>query len=358
MKTAQHFMSKMRERKGAVAVIVAIVLAMLIGFVALAVDVGYVMVTRNELQNVADASALAGARQLGANYEPLTYEEQQSYNCNPATIIAAAKDVALKNTAAGQNIVVRDEDVIIGDWNTDTKTLTVTLSRPDAVRVTARRDGSANNPITTFFARIFGVDDVSVTATATAALTSISKVGPGGLPIPVGISKKWFEAPIPSFCNQPIKMYPTGTLEGCAGWHTYEDDPSNASKLRKILEGLENNSYTSPETIAGESVFEFTGGTVASVFDEMKALFDANKSDEDGDGDLEWTTTVVVYDYDDCSNPHGPIKIVGFATAVIDEVLEPPDKIINAHVICENIEFGRGSGGEYGTMGSIPNLVQ
>jgi len=69
MKTAQHFIVKMKERKGAVAVIVAIVLAMLIGFVALAVDVGYVMVTRNELQDVADAAALAGARTLGRLYE-------------------------------------------------------------------------------------------------------------------------------------------------------------------------------------------------------------------------------------------------------------------------------------------------
>ncbi len=43
-------------------------LVVFIGFTALAIDVGYMMVARNQLHNAADASALAGARQLGENY--------------------------------------------------------------------------------------------------------------------------------------------------------------------------------------------------------------------------------------------------------------------------------------------------
>ncbi|WP_305041470.1 pilus assembly protein TadG-related protein, partial [Geoalkalibacter sp.] len=50
--------------KGAVAVLVAVLLMFLIGMVALVVDVGYLYATRSELQNAADAAALAGARQL------------------------------------------------------------------------------------------------------------------------------------------------------------------------------------------------------------------------------------------------------------------------------------------------------
>ena len=47
-------------------------LIVLLSFVALAIDVGYMVVVKNELQNVADAGALAGARQLGDIYEPMT----------------------------------------------------------------------------------------------------------------------------------------------------------------------------------------------------------------------------------------------------------------------------------------------
>ncbi len=39
---------------------------LLIGFAAFAIDVGYMMVSRNELQNIADTAALAAAGELGA----------------------------------------------------------------------------------------------------------------------------------------------------------------------------------------------------------------------------------------------------------------------------------------------------
>ena len=47
---------------------VALTITMLVGFVALAVDIGYLMATKNELQNVADAAALAAAGKLGDIY--------------------------------------------------------------------------------------------------------------------------------------------------------------------------------------------------------------------------------------------------------------------------------------------------
>ena len=57
----QRILSFYHDQSGMVAVIVAILLAVLLGFAALAVDIGHVMVVRNEIQNAADAAALAGA---------------------------------------------------------------------------------------------------------------------------------------------------------------------------------------------------------------------------------------------------------------------------------------------------------
>ncbi|MDL1962787.1 MAG: Tad domain-containing protein [Deltaproteobacteria bacterium] len=368
MKSYFKLFEQARNQAGVAAVIVAIVLSMLIGFTALAVDVGYMYVTKNELQNVADAAALAGAGYLGSIYEMKSYDEQQTHVFSRSDIVSVVQQVALKNQAAGTNIVINDADVTIGTWDCKTGTCILTATPapivgPDAVRVIARRDGSANGAILTFFARIFNINAVDVWADATAALTGQSTAGPGGLPLPVGISKKWFDKP--EYCEQPIKFYPTGTLEGCAGWHTYKESPANANSLRRILEELTppDRTYETPPVQAGETEFTFTGGTVASVFDEMQALFDAMKVLNDGILDVDedsttWTTSVPVYDRDDCSNPLGAITIVGFATVTITEVQGAPDKIIQAQVICEIKEIGRGGGSNYGTKGTIPGLVE
>ncbi len=343
------------NQRGASAVLVALCLIVLLGVAALAIDVGYLFATKNELQNVADAAALAATRQLGAIYEPMTYDEQTAYVCNPVDILPIGKNVAVKNKAAGVNIIIKDEDIVIGQWDATTKTLSATLNQPDAVKVTARRQSGINGAVTTVFSKVLGIDNVGLFADATAALTGQSTAGPGELEIPVGISQKWFE---PNFCNQPIKFYPTGNINGCAGWHTYDSWPANADKLRDILEDMTpaDSIFESPQTVAGESQFVFTGGNLASVFDEMQALYEAKK-----DADGKWETNVVVYGSSDCSNPTGEITIVGFATAIITGVNGPsddPPHTIFAKVICDNVSQGRGSGGNFGTKGSIPGLVE
>ncbi len=347
--------STISNQRGTSAVLVVLCLVILLGFAALAVDVGYLLATKNELQNVADAAALAATRQLGAIYEPMTYDEQTAYICDPAEIIPIAKSISVKNKAAGINIIINDQDIVIGQWDAASKTLNPTLNQPDAVKVTARRQSGINGAVTTVFSKILGINNVGVFADATAALTGQSTAGPGELEIPVGISQKWFE---PNFCDQPIKFYPTGDINGCAGWHTFDSWPANADKLRDILEDMTpaDSTFESPETIAGESEFVFTGGNIAAVFDEMEALYESKK-----DSDGSWETNVVVYGSTDCSNPTGEITVVGFATAIITGVNGPSDDpahTIFATVICDNVSQGRGSGGNFGTKGSIPGLVE
>ena len=53
-----------RDESGQVLVLVALAAAFLIGMAALVVDIGHGFVVRQELQNAADASALAGAGNL------------------------------------------------------------------------------------------------------------------------------------------------------------------------------------------------------------------------------------------------------------------------------------------------------
>lgn len=68
MNSAARYPKVMRRslhrQRGAVAIIVGLALAVMIGFVGLALDLGKLYVTRSELQNSADACALSAARDL------------------------------------------------------------------------------------------------------------------------------------------------------------------------------------------------------------------------------------------------------------------------------------------------------
>ena len=60
----RKMISRARDEGGAVAIIVAVTLPVFLAFAALAIDLSHLYVVRNELQNAADAGALAGARFL------------------------------------------------------------------------------------------------------------------------------------------------------------------------------------------------------------------------------------------------------------------------------------------------------
>ena len=348
------------NQRGVAAIIVGVSMVMFLGFAALAVDLGYYWVTQNELQNVADAAALGAARQLGVIYEGLSYGQMPTYVCDPARLINVAREIAVKNGAGGKAVAINDSDVTIGRWNASTKVLTPTLTGPDAVSVQVRRDSSANGPISTFFAMIWGKDTMDVRAMATAALTGESSAEPESV-IPVGISSQWFERqPDGGFCGKVIQFIPTSE-DSCAGWNTYERSPADAAYLRRtILEGWVEGTFPPPDSTpynVGDE-FVFVGGNLAKAHTAFLNLFDYMKTRDNDLDPTAWTTKVVVYEDDICGNPHGPMTVAGFATAIIKDVGTPPNHIIVASVICDNIDEGRGGGGTYGTLGSIPGLVQ
>jgi len=366
--------------RGGTAIIVAIVLLMLLGFAALGVDVGYLMVVKNELQNAADASALAGARQMGEIYAGLSLSEQSTYVFSRTEIVSVAQDigsknlvtdVGLRNQAGDANLGILDADVKIGLWNWgeskwDHDTLGGSPSeQPDAVRVTARRDESINGPAETLFTRIWDIMNVSVSAVATAALSSLGEVAEGELELPIGISSVWFDRG--TFCGEEVTFYPTN--DSCAGWTNFSDTKSvNDAVLKKdILPGILDHSYESPPVTVPTTEFYFGGGNLSeNTFLALDDLFNDRRT-QDGDGnDATWTTLVLVYanegdTVESCSNPNpsgGPLPIVGFATIVLEEVVDAAGKKLVGTVICDKVSDGRGGGGSYGTVGTIPGLVE
>ncbi|MCA9470575.1 MAG: pilus assembly protein [Nitrospirales bacterium] len=344
------------NERGSIGLYGALVIGMFLAIAAFAIDIGYAIVSKQELRNVADSVALAGARVLGELYEGLPLDEQRNFVLNTSQknlVLAAMDDLAQKNSAGGLFISVDHSDIQFGQW--DGAAFFMTNLQPTAVAVTVRRDRIANGPLSTSFAGVFGVDSMAVAAQATAALLPIATAVSGEVDIPVGISKEYFEL---GGCGDTIEFHPTGSLVGCAGWHTFEQSPANASKLKDILIELRNGTFAAPEVIAEESQFIFIGGNVASAFSELENLYDTKK-----DASGNWETFLVVYDQSDCNNPHGPMTIVGFAKATIYSVQGPPNMRILAKIECDGIHKGRpgsnaGNGGQgYGTKSSVPGLV-
>ena len=212
------FLKVSRDRKGSVIVIVAISLILFLGLGALAIDVGYLYTTRAELQNVADAAALAGARYLGEIYasssDPSTenIDEEEVYS-------GAIEEVAKANKAAKVSIDIAIADIEVGIWDPviSTDDLTKTTKGPNAVSVIARRtgaDGGLNGAVALFFANAFGIDTADVSSKkAIAALTGPSSVA--NLKTPFAFSENMF----PDCCKTSVTFSPT--TDSCASWHNF-----------------------------------------------------------------------------------------------------------------------------------------
>ena len=135
-------------RRGAILVLAALFLVILVGLVAFGVDLGYIMLTRTQLQVAADSSAMAATSKLG---------------WDPTEVRDLAKSYAGKHKAAGRDVTLADSDVEFGTWDTSTRTFQSTGMAGNAIRVTAR-----SNNTTTFFGRIFGMNQFNTSASAVA----------------------------------------------------------------------------------------------------------------------------------------------------------------------------------------------
>jgi Flp pilus assembly protein TadG len=175
------------KQKGAVTLLVALTLPILIGAAALAVDMAHLHVVRNELQNDADAAALAGARVL---YNSTTGSTDWSL------AQAQAQAAIALNRATG--IQLTEGRVQTGYWNlTGSATslqglpMTPTVNDAPAVQVTVRKaEGQNSGPVRTFLAGILGTSTVPLQATAVAGVTS---PGRASLTFPVAMSQCMYQ---------------------------------------------------------------------------------------------------------------------------------------------------------------------
>ena len=351
----RNLIKPLNNSRGAVAVMVAVTMTVLLAMAAAALDIGHALVGRNELQNAADAGALAGARALGILYEGMTPAAMGTYQlpgANATAIVTAVQSTAVLNAAAGVNVTVNAGDVQIGLWNSATRTLTPTVNQPRSVRVITRRDGTANGPISTFLASVVGITSVNVSAAATAELTAIGSTPPGALNLPVAISQLFFSQ---YGCGDSIMLYPSnGNAQSCAGFTTFTQSPSNDVAMRNIINGMIAGTYTTPATTAGVTDLQFTNGTLSTqTWNALVNLFNARK-----DANGVWDALVPVYQGNAC-NPSGAIPIIGYANIAITNIHGQPGATIVGNVSCPLFQAGGvGGGPAFGVFTTLPGLVE
>ncbi len=170
-------------RRAAVAPLAAILLVVLMAFVALAVDLGYIIVVHDQAQNAADAAAMAAASQLldpsllqgTANQSTAINnamangraQAQLFAQHNPCGNISPALDANTSNDPSG--------DIYFGylaDPSNRSAPIIPTVASvgpvPNTVQVRVHRDDVRNGSLSLFFARVLGINTWNLQATSTA----------------------------------------------------------------------------------------------------------------------------------------------------------------------------------------------
>ncbi|NOJ58336.1 pilus assembly protein TadG-related protein [Arthrobacter sp. 260] len=137
----------MKNEDGAVAVMASLLMVLVLGMTALVIDVGIVFAERAQLQNGADAAALAIAQECA-------YQD----SCDPGAASLAAADLASANANDGRASAVVDLSV--------SNTVTVTTN-------TLTTDG--DSAVQFWFAPVLGIESSAVQARARASWGSPSK---------------------------------------------------------------------------------------------------------------------------------------------------------------------------------------
>ena len=178
------------RRRAASAVVVLVTLPVIIGFGALAVDVGVLYGTRADLQDAADAAALAGVSALTTPDMMQVRMETAEFRTVRHQAREKVHSIAYLNESFGRrHTTVEPKDIGVG-W-IDLYSATSPLQRHvapgsnNAVQVIVRRtEGSPNGPVELMFAPIFGKHFSNVAASAVAAfddrVSGYDTSAPGG----------------------------------------------------------------------------------------------------------------------------------------------------------------------------------
>lgn len=259
-----------RRQHGAVGLIMPAMLIAIFSVGALAVDIARLIVVRNELQNAADAAALAGAAGLYPT------------NPTPNWSNGVAQGTSAVKLNKSSNVQLVSGTVQAGYWNLtgtpaglQSQSIKPGASDVPAVQVTINRSaGNNGGPVATLLAPIFGALSANSSATAVAVIAAPGSAGPGAL-FPIAISKCLYDLYWNYTTGQPKidpstgkpyvfqinTSYPSSSNCTSGEWTGF-NGPTDASTLK----GLVQNGNTSTLSIGSMINTALASGVKSSVY--------------------------------------------------------------------------------------------
>ncbi|KVN41615.1 pilus assembly protein TadE [Burkholderia pyrrocinia] len=252
------------RQRGSIALFFLLFLIPLLSFGALAIDVAWVAIARNQLQNAADAAALAGAdAMMSSSGGALNWSQAAS----------AANGVIAQNSAAGA--ALSSGTVATGYWNmtrspAGMQATTITPGTYDvpAVQVTVSRAPGVNGgSIPLLLGGLLGIPGASGSATAVAVLAAPGGVAAGGL-FPVAIDQCVYNQYWNAATNQPLinpltnLPYEFSITNGqtygalCMGgqWTSFQSSATDTTTMSGLM------ATGNPTTLSiGDSIYLATG---------------------------------------------------------------------------------------------------
>ncbi|MCP5080693.1 MAG: hypothetical protein GY948_03240 [Alphaproteobacteria bacterium] len=157
-----------KSENGSAAMIAAIALPALVGFGALAVDVGHFYTLKTNMQQASDFAALSVLTQMRDN------EQLNGFSASDAGTKYGSATAALANQSMprpAKNAAVKPGDITFGNWDFNKQLFSegASVFPTNAVRIKAEMSEQRNNPATTFFGKIFR-DHVDVSVSSMAVL--------------------------------------------------------------------------------------------------------------------------------------------------------------------------------------------
>jgi Flp pilus assembly protein TadG len=328
----QKWKKFLSDESGATAVVVSLLLVVLLGTGALAIDIGHITWVHNELEKAAEAGSLAGARGLW----PVTLTPPPLTRPTPDPTQATnwALNATTSNKVDGVNLSAGEVTVQVGQYDYTSQQFNAGISPANGVRVTTQR-----NNVPMFLAQILGFSSQNQSATATAVMDVI--VGIGGGSMPIAINKTYS----PAGTKVTIILGPSPSDSG--GWFT-KDEAASDKTIGAYIDG------GCPSLAIGDLINLNNGFT-----SNLKDLSDKLSSNG---GELY--TFIPVVETDSFNN--SDIKIIDFVPFKITEIKDTgaaDSRYIYGEVVttgeCAAGLPGKPPAGSSGTLPlSPPKLVQ
>lgn len=257
-----------KSRRGAIVPLLAISIVPLMGMLAFGIDYGYMRVVKTDLQRAVDCAALAAVVDLVPNPDG---------SQNLDTVRATVRDYVQENLAGASarlntTFTVLDADIEIGRYDETTiySSNPVTLLNTgmfDAIRVTLRRDNTANGKVPLFFARVLGINDQEILATATAVLRRGVGFKGGADILPFSLPESFWDSLAD---GSELSIYNDNTIQDSSGNEvTVLDADGNSvpGNWGTVDIGYANNS-------SSDLKYQIVNGIIQS---DIQVLYDENR---------------------------------------------------------------------------------